>query len=169
MNMVFNERTSEMSQGTTTKHVRFAGGLGTERVLGGADTGGAFGVVLHDLPPKQLGSPIHTHANEDEYSYVLSGRLTALIGDEIVEAGPGEAVVKPRGIPHAFWNAGDEELRFVEIISPSGFEDYFFELAEPLNSGDGEAIGAILARYELDLRMETVPELVERNGLVPPW
>jgi quercetin dioxygenase-like cupin family protein len=154
---------------TTKEHVRFYSGLGTERVLGGDETGGAMGVVLHDLPAKQLGSPIHTHVNEDEYSYVLSGRLTAQIGDEIVEAGPGEAVVKPRGIPHAFWNAGDEEVRFVEIISPAGFEDYFFELAEPLNSGDEEALGAILARYQLDLRMETIPELVERNGLQPPF
>jgi quercetin dioxygenase-like cupin family protein len=163
---MFNEREQ---QGMTTKHVRFFNGLGTQRVLGSAETRGELGVVLHDLPPKQLGSPIHTHANEDEYSYVLSGRLTALIGDEVVEAGPGEAVVKPRGIPHAFWNAGDEELRFVEMISPGGFEEYFFELAEPLNTGDGEAIGGIVARYQLDLRMETVPELVERGGLEPPF
>lgn len=105
----------------------------------------------------------------DEYSYVLSGRLTAQIGDKVVEAGPGEAVLKPRGIPHAFWNAGDEEVRFVEIISPAGFEDYFFDLAGPINSGDEEAIGAILERYQLDLRMETIPELVERGGLESPF
>jgi quercetin dioxygenase-like cupin family protein len=154
---------------TTKEHVRFFGGLGTERVLGGDETGGAMGVVLHDLPAKQLGSPIHTHVNEDEYSYVLSGRLTAQIGDEIFEAGPGEAIVKPRGIPHAFWNAGDEEVRFVEIISPAGFENYFFELAGPINSGDEEAIEAVRVRYELDMRMETIPELIERNGLKPPF
>src|SRR3954468_21423826 len=148
-----------MTTTTTNERARFfEKGLGTERVLGKDQTGGALGVVIHDLPPKQLGSPIHTHVNEDEYSYVLSGRLTALIGDEVVEAGPGEAVVKPRGIPHAFWNAGDEEVRFVEVISPAGFEDYFFELAGPLNAGDEEAIGAVVARHQLDLRMESVPE-----------
>jgi quercetin dioxygenase-like cupin family protein len=153
---------------TAAHAVRFGKGLGTQRVLGSAETGGAIGVVLHDLPPKQLGSPLHTHANEDEYSYVLSGTLSAQIGDELVEAGPGEAVVKPRGIPHAFWNAGDEELRFLEIISPGGFEDYFFDLAGPLGSGDLEGIGRVLARYQLDLRMETIPELVERGGLDSP-
>lgn len=150
------------------EHVRFGNGLGTQRVLGSADTGGALGVVLHDLPSKQLGSPVHTHANEDEYSYVLSGTFSGLIGDEIVEAGPGEVVIKPRGIPHAFWNAGDEELRFVEIISPGGFEDYFFDLAGPLNAGDPDGMEAVRARYQLDLRLETVPELIERAGLAPP-
>src|SRR4051794_16846584 len=146
-----------MTPTTTNERARFfEKGLGTERVLGKDQTGGALGVVIHDLPPKQLGSPIHTHVNEDEYSYVLSGRLTALIGDEIVEAGPGETVVKPRGIPHAFWNAGDEEVRFVEMITPGGFEDYFFDLVGPINSGDEAAMVEIVARYQLDLRMETV-------------
>ena len=55
---------------TTKEHVRFGAGLGTERLIDPDQTGGALGVVIHDLPPKQLGSPIHTHVNEDEYSYV---------------------------------------------------------------------------------------------------
>jgi quercetin dioxygenase-like cupin family protein len=147
------------------QHVRFGKALGTRRMVSTE----AFGLVEHDLPAGQLGSPVHTHEREDEYSYVLSGRLTAQVGDDVVEAGPGELVVKPRGIPHAFWNAGDEPVRFLELISPGGFEDYFFELAEPFNSGDESAMGAIVGRYRLDLRMETVPELIERNGLQPPF
>src|SRR3954467_5549900 len=151
------------------EHVRFGNALGARRMLSGRETGGGFGLVEHDLPPKQLGSPIHTHEHEDEYSYVISGRLTAQIGDEVVEAGPGVMVVKPRGVPHAFWNAGDEPVRFLELISPSGFEEYFFELAGPLNSGDEAGLGEVGERDSLDLQMETVPGLVERNGLEPPF
>lgn len=150
------------------EHVRFGRALGTRRTLGGAETNGQFGLVEHDLPTRQLGSPIHTHANEDEYSFVLSGRLSAQIGEEVLEAGPGELVLKPRGIPHAFWNAGDETVRFLELISPAGFEEYFFELAEPLNNGDEAGLGKVIGRYALDLRMDTVPDLVERHGLAPP-
>jgi len=112
---------------------------------------------------------VHTHEREDEYSYVLSGQLTAQLGDDVIEAGRGELVVKPRGIPHAFWNAGAEPLRFLELISPGGFEEYFFELAGPFNAGDEEAMGEIVERYSLDLRMETIPGLLERNGLQPPF
>ena len=160
---------SETATTTEREHVRFFGGLGTERVLDGDKTEGRFSAVLHDLPPKQLGAPTHTHVNEDEYSYILSGRLSAQIGDDVLEAGPGELVFKPRGIPHAMWNAGDEEVRFLEMISPGGFENYFFELAEPLNTGDEAKLGEIVGRYQLDLRMDSIPELVERNGLQPPF
>jgi quercetin dioxygenase-like cupin family protein len=107
--------------------------------------------------------------NEDEYSFILSGRLSAQVGDEIVEAGPGELLMKPRGIPHAMWNAGDEPVRFLELISPAGFEEYFFDLAGPLNSGDEAAMGEVVARYSLDLKMESIPELLQRHGLQPPF
>ena len=50
-----------------------------------------------------------------------------LSGDEVLEATPGELVFKPRGVPHAFWNATDEPARFLEIIAPAGFERYTAE------------------------------------------
>ena len=150
-----------------TEHVRFGTGLGTRRLLPSSATGGAFGLVEHDLPARRLGAPIHTHEREDEYSYVLSGRLTAQLGDDVVEAGPGEVIAKPRGVPHTFWNAGDEPVRFLELISPGGFDEYFFDLAEPLNAHDVDAMEEIRARYRLDVRMDSIPELLARNGLQP--
>jgi len=153
---------------TDGEHVRFWQALGTRRMVTGDETDGRFGLVEHDLPAGQLGAPMHTHEREDEYSFILSGTLSAQIGDEVVSAGPGELVFKPRGIPHAMWNEGTEEVRFLELISPAGFEEYFFELAGPLNSGDMEGMGAVVAKYALDLRMESVPELVAEHGLQPP-
>jgi quercetin dioxygenase-like cupin family protein len=149
------------------EHVRFGRGLGTRRVIAARDTGGAFGLVEHDLPARQLGSPVHTHEREDEYSYVLSGRLSAQLGDAVIHAEPGQVIAKPRGIPHAFWNAESETVRFLELIIPGGFEDYFFELAAPLNARDLEAMGTIRVRYRLTVKPESVPELLERYGLAP--
>ena len=151
------------------EHVRFGKALGTRRMVPATATGGAFGLVEHDLPPRQLGSPIHTHEREDEYSYVLSGRLTAQVGDTVFEAGPCELVAKPRGTPHAFWNTGAEPVRFLELISPGGFEEYFFELAAPFNARDLPAMAAIRDRYRLSVRPESIPELIERNGLQGPF
>lgn len=96
--------------------------LGVRFMIDGATPGGAFSLVEHPLPPRALGSPVHTHANEDEYTYVLEGRVGVQLGNEVVEAGPGELVFKPRGVAHAFWNAGDEPARMLELISPAGFE-----------------------------------------------
>jgi quercetin dioxygenase-like cupin family protein len=141
--------------------------LGVRFMIDGEATGGAFSLVEHPLPPRALGAPVHTHRNEDEYSYVLEGRVGLQIGDEVLEAGPGDLVFKPRGIAHAFWNAGDEPVRLLELISPAGFENYFRELAPLLAAADRDdaAIGAVVTRYELDIDFDTIPVLAEEHAL----
>jgi quercetin dioxygenase-like cupin family protein len=144
--------------------------LGVRFMVDAQATQGAFSLVEHPLPPRALGSPIHTHRNEDEYSYVLEGRVGVQLGDDVVVAGPGDLVFKPRGVPHAFWNAGDEPARLLELISPAGFENYFRELAPLLASAlpDEAAIADVVARYELDIDFDTIPVLIERHGLRAP-
>jgi quercetin dioxygenase-like cupin family protein len=141
--------------------------LGVRFMIDGETTGGAFSLVEHPLPPRALGAPLHTHRNEDEYSYVLEGRVGVQLGDDVLEAGPGELVFKPRGVPHAFWNAGDEPARLLELVSPAGFERYFRELAPLLAAPerDEAAIADVVARYELDIDFDTIPALAERHGL----
>jgi quercetin dioxygenase-like cupin family protein len=141
--------------------------LGVRFMIDGETTGGRFSLVEHPMPPRSLGAPVHTHKHEDEYSYVLEGRVGVQLGDEVIEAGPGELVFKPRGVPHAFWNAGDEPARLLEIISPAGFENYFRELAPLINAPerDEAALADVVARYELDIDFDTIPVLAERHGL----
>jgi hypothetical protein len=96
--------------------------------------------------------------------------MGAIVGDEEIEAGPGELVAKPRGVPHAFWNAADVETCVLEMISPGGFEQYFEEV-EPLLSVPGqpdlEALAAIQKRYEMSMDPSSIGPLVERFGLRP--
>jgi mannose-6-phosphate isomerase-like protein (cupin superfamily) len=144
--------------------------LGNRYVLRGAETGGQFALVEHTIPPRSLAAPLHTHEHEDEYSFVLSGRMAAQIGDEVVEAGAGDLVLKPRGVPHAFWNPGDQETRVLEIISPAGFEQYFADLAPHLRadrSGDVAALAEIRERYGLTMDVESIGRLTEEHGLEP--
>jgi hypothetical protein len=55
------------------------------------------------------------------------------------------------------------------LISPGGFEEYFFEMAAPFNARDGETMLEIRTRYRLDVRLETAPLLLARHGLEPPF
>jgi mannose-6-phosphate isomerase-like protein (cupin superfamily) len=142
------------------------GGLGVHWKVDGAETGRRFSVVHHPIAPRALAAPLHRHHHEDEYSYVLEGTLGALLGDDVVEAGPGTWVHKPRGQWHTFWNAGDAPCLIVEIISPAGFEDYFREVAAAW--GDVEAFAEISRKYALDIDLESVPALCERFGLTFP-
>ncbi len=141
--------------------------LGVRFMIDGDATGGAFSLVEHPLPPRAVGAPVHTHRNEDEYSYVLEGRVGVQLGEDVIEAGPGDLVFKPRGVAHAFWNAGDGPAPLLEIISPAGFENYFRELAPLLaaTERDEAAIGDVVSRYELDIEFESIPALAERHNL----
>jgi len=132
--------------------------------IDGLETGKRFSVVHHPMAPRHLAAPLHRHHREDEYSYVLSGRMGALLGDEVVVAEAGSWVFKPRGQWHSFWNAGDVPCEIIEVISPAGFEDYFRELAAIWP--DLSKAGPILAKYELDLDPTSVPLLCQRFGLV---
>lgn len=105
------------------------GGLGVHWKIDGQDTDQRFSVVHHPIAPRALAAPLHYHHSEDELSYVLTGTLGALLGDDVVTAGPGAWVFKPRGQRHTFWNSGDTPCEIIEIISPAGFENYFREVA----------------------------------------
>jgi quercetin dioxygenase-like cupin family protein len=143
------------------------GGLGIRFMVDGEETGGQFALVEHPLEPRALAAPMHRHANEDEYSYVLEGRMGAQLGDEVVYGEPGDLILKPRGQWHTFWNAGDEPCRLLELISPAGFDRYFAELGEAMAGGppDPEKRAALAARYQLEVDPDSVPRLVEEHGL----
>jgi hypothetical protein len=119
------------------------------------------------MSPRALAAPLHLHTREDEYSFVLEGRMGALLGDEVVEAGPGDLVFKPRNQWHTFWNAGDEPCRILEIIAPAGFERFFRELSDMGGAigADPNELAALGARYGLAFDGDSVPGLVERFGL----
>jgi quercetin dioxygenase-like cupin family protein len=145
--------------------------LGIRFMIGGEETGDNFALVEHPIGPRALAAPMHTHRYEDEYTYVLEGEIGVQIGKKVLVARPGDLVFKPRGVPHAFWNAADELARALEIISPAGFERYFAELAPlfpPANEGllDEEAIGAVREKYGLEMDMGSIPVLAKRHGLL---
>ena len=145
----------------------FLGSIGVRFMIDGEEAGKRFSLVEHPMSPRALAAPLHRHTREDEYSFVLEGRMGALLGDDVVEAGPGDLVFKPRNQWHTFWNAGDEPCRILEIISPAGFERFFQELSGMggVLAADPEAVAELSQRYGLEMRPETVPGLLERFGL----
>jgi mannose-6-phosphate isomerase-like protein (cupin superfamily) len=145
----------------------FLGSIGARFMVDGEETGGGFSLVEHPMSARALAAPLHRHTREDEYSFVLEGRMGGLLGDEVVEAGPGELVFKPRNQWHTFWNAGDEPCRILEIIAPAGFEHYFEELSDMVAAMrlDPDDLAALSERYGLEMKPESIPELLERFGL----
>lgn len=147
------------------------GSLSVRFMIRGEESGATFSLVEHPIPPHTLAAPLHRHSREDEYSYVLEGRMGAQLGDDVVYANVGDLVFKPRGQWHTFWNAGDTPCRILEIISPAGFEHYFEELAAlmpKLQTDDPAAViraSGIPERYAIEFRPGSIPELCRAHGL----
>ena len=143
------------------------GGCDARFLVWGEESGGGFALVEHPIPPRTLCAPLHRHAGVDEYSFVLEGRMGAMLGDDVIYAEAGELAFKPRDQWHSFWNAGDGPCRVLEIISPAGFEHFFRELDIGIKNGrfDEAALGA---RYAIEFDMDSVRRLCAEHGLVYP-
>lgn len=145
----------------------YEGGFGVIFKILGSETGEALAVVEHPIDARRLVPP-HTHADVDEYSYVLEGEIGARIGDRVISASRGTYVLKPRGIMHTFWNATDRPARLLEILSPAKFEKFFEEMSELMtNPGPDtlQQLGAGAARHNTTMSMDWVAELKSSYGL----
>ena len=140
--------------------------LRTDRfMIDGIDTGGRLSVVEHTVAPHVLAGPLHYHSREDEYSYVLEGRLGALLGDQEVFVEAGDLVFKPRGQWHTFWNPGDTPTRILELITPAGLEELFRELGAPGVEMDPATLPALAARYGCQVDFPATAAILQRHGL----
>ena len=154
--------------GPTQGQVAQLGGIGARFMVDGTESAGRFSLVEHPMAPRALGAPLHRHTREDEYSYVLMGRVGVQLGEEIVYGAPGDLIFKPRGQWHTFWTAGDEPARILEIISPAGFESYFERLGALFGAGsppDPAALLAAAAEHELEVDLASIQRLMEQHGL----
>jgi hypothetical protein len=73
------------------------------------------------------------HDREDEFFYILDGRIDAYIGKEVFRVGPYEGVYLPKLVPHTF-TILTPTLRMLILLSPGGFEGYFRDMSEPAHS-----------------------------------
>ena len=97
-------------------------------ILSAEDTQGSMSIV-EAVSPSQSGPPRHIHDREDETFVVLSGAcLIWLEGDEQI-IGPGETAFVPRGKEHTFKVVSDHPARLLGILSPGGFDDFFYDMA----------------------------------------
>ena len=141
------------------------GGVTDRFMIDGSETGGRFALVQHLFEPRALAAPMHRHSREDEYTYVLSGRIGAVSAGTELIAGPGDLIFKPRGEWHTFWNAGDEPAGVLELISSAGLEELFRELGRFSTEPSPEELALLAGRYGCELDFAATFPVVERHRL----
>jgi quercetin dioxygenase-like cupin family protein len=140
-------------------------GSGNRFMVEAGESGGGFALVDQLLAPRRLVAPLHRHSREDEYNYVLEGRVGAIVGDEEVIAEAGSLLFKPRDQWHTFWNAGEAPARILAIFSPGGFEQFFRDTAALDGEPTPDAIVEVASRYGIEAELQRTMPLVERHGL----
>jgi quercetin dioxygenase-like cupin family protein len=89
------------------------------------------GVVEMTLDAGASGPPLHVHPTHAEAFYVLSGKLSFQLGDEIVTGGPGLWAYAPKNVPHTLANHGTEPGLLLCLFAPAGFERRFERMLYP--------------------------------------
>ena len=113
-------------------------------LLNSEQTGGKF-VMFTDVTPPGGGPPPHYHAKEDEWFFVLEGKVSYFIDGQGCEATAGGAAFVPRGSVHTFKNTGDRPLKQLITTSPAGFDKFFARSAEEFARPGGPDMARILA------------------------
>lgn len=91
--------------------------------------------VWEEIAPL-LDTPLHVHANEDEYFHVIDGEHEFRCGDQTFRVGPGAFLQLPRGIPHGHRRVLKGQGRLLIITTPGGFDGFFRMLADADREGD---------------------------------
>lgn len=74
----------------------------------------------HATFPVETFVPPHMHPKQDEYIFVLEGRIDLLLDGNKTSASSGDLVRMPRGIPHAFFNNSGAPVEALFWAAPTG-------------------------------------------------
>lgn len=91
-------------------------------------TNNQFCSFEHVVPAKTMGPAPHVHKDLDEVMRVVKGTITVMVGEELFVVEEGGWHLRPHGIVHTFWNAGDEPAVFIDIYPNQNFEVFLEEL-----------------------------------------
>lgn len=82
--------------------------------------------VIH-VPPGETVRPAHSHPENDEVIYILSGTGRVMIDGAVSAVAAGTAVVFPQGAIHMLQNDGTEEMKVACFFAPAAdFSNYRF-------------------------------------------
>jgi quercetin dioxygenase-like cupin family protein len=108
--------------------------LGPERVRITILTTGAETDGRHDLIdsvfPAGSATPLHLHTRYEERCYVISGSLTAFVGDDTLTVGAGGFYHIPLNVPHMI-QGGSEDSHAILVSSPAGFAELVARTGTP--------------------------------------
>lgn len=118
-------------------------------VLSSADTGGAA-TSVETVRRIRGGPPMHVHPEQDEWFFVREGEFDIRIGDATHHLYPGDSLLAPRGVPHAFANT-TEQGRMLVTFLPAGAMEAFFHEASALRAPTPPELAKLFAVHGMQV------------------
>jgi quercetin dioxygenase-like cupin family protein len=118
------------------------GGVRTEIHLTGADTGGAF-CLLVDQPPVGWSLPRHLHRGAAETIHIVEGEFEMEIDGRRSRLDAGQTAHIPADVVHAGGNVGVTQGRRIVVFSPAGMEAFFLEAGAPAQEVEVDRASAL--------------------------
>ena len=122
-------------------------------------TGGVYSCVECAVAPKTMGPSPHYHKELDELMYVIEGTASVIVDGKEVQIEAGGWHLRPRMLPHTFWNASEKPLRFVDMYFNQAFETFLEQIYFELTPEKGYPFGS-------EKRQKAHDKLNEQFGLV---
>jgi mannose-6-phosphate isomerase-like protein (cupin superfamily) len=68
-------------------------------------------------------NPLHIHPNCSEVLVLLEGALAHVVGDDVIDVGPGDMLIVPPGTPHRARNVGSIPARML-VVYDAGMREF---------------------------------------------
>jgi quercetin dioxygenase-like cupin family protein len=112
------------------------------------ETGGSLFAIEHQNLTGG-GPPLHIHIEQEEWFYVMEGEVLFQVGEKRMRLKPGDSLLGPRGVPHAFTPVGAKPSRMLIAFTPAGKMEQFFRDTAIPNPPKEDA--AFFRRYDMEL------------------
>jgi mannose-6-phosphate isomerase-like protein (cupin superfamily) len=139
-----------------------------------AETGGQCTMFDAYVRPNGSVAAPHVHPYQSELFEIRAGRIGVKLGRKKVEASAGDVLTVSPGVPHQFWNAGDDELHLRVTVTPSlDFESLIETMFALAAEGKTNKKGmpnplrlAVIAQAHFDVvRLPRIPDALQRLAL----
>lgn len=137
-------------QDQSLPHIGLVGDTYTILVTG-EETAGKYTLIDMHVPPGG-GPPPHRHDFEEMFT-VLAGEVLATFRGQSIVVQAGETINVPANAPHSFTNATDVPSRLLCLCAPSGQEEFFTLVGQPVSTRteappplDADAQAAFIAK-----------------------
>jgi len=113
------------------------------------DTDGDLAAFVSANNVPGFGPPLHVHYSLDEFFCVLAGEFVFQVGADQTRLRPGDTLLIPRNVPHAFDCVSAQPGKLLVTMQPANrMEDFFRQLALLLPGTGTPDLAAIQQLYQ---------------------